>query len=285
MKPSLDKAHWGLWLWPLLGIGALGMWSHGQQQQLRSQLAQVQVQQQQQLAELNDRLVALGRHTPEVAATAAPAQTELAYQVDQQTVRTRLLLAQQAIHHQQFAEADQLLALQQQQLAVAHAVPNTLRQLLGPLIGRDRQRLQAWIHQKNSHDLQIDTRLSQLQSQLDHLALQAPQLALASDRQTVWQRLGGMIRIEPVQPQTAQRMALRALSCREAALTLGLARQAVSTHPERLALLLQQVDQQLATLPEPRLQAVRQQVRAIAALPAPVWTGLESVRLLPGAVS
>jgi hypothetical protein len=77
-------------------------------------------------------------------------------------------------------------------------------------------------------------------------------------------------------------MALRALSCREAALTLGLVRQAVATDPERLAVLMGEADRQLAALPEPAAQAVRAQLRALSSLPPPVWGGLDSARFLQG---
>lgn len=274
----------------LLGIPVLltllgGGWLYGQLLQVRQQLALEQGHHQQQLAELNDRLVALSRqHAAEPAVAQDVLPRALDYQLDQQVLATRLALVQQAINQKQFSYADQLMALQQQQLAAPQTTvaPETLRQLLLPLLARDRQRLQQWVIQKNSHDLLLDNRLAQLQQRLDLLARQTPRLASPPSEDGVWSRLRGLVQIEPANPQASQRMALRALSCREAALTLGLVRQAVATDPERLAVLLAEADRQLAALPEPAAQAVRAQLRALSSLPPPVWGGLESARFLQG---
>ena len=282
----MSRALWGvlgLCMLTLLGQG----WLYLHVQDVQATVLRSQQQQQQQMAELNDRLVALSRvqAVPVTSSRAASVPQALEYRIDQQLLLNRLRLIQQTVEREP-KQADQLLALQQQQLTGrgwAH-LSASLRQLLVPLLARDRQRLQQWLAEKNSHDVLMDTRLAQLQRQLDLLSIRPPRLE-PPQGQGIRAQLLALIRIEPASPQAGQQAVLRGLACREAALTLGLARHALRHDPERLAVLLGQVDTQLAALPDPAVVHVRQQVRALINMKAPVWSGLESLRLLEGAGS
>lgn len=293
-----------MWFWRavfvvlLLLLSASGGWLYHQQQLELRQLQQDHKALNQQLGDLNDRLVAIARQQTQPVlpslqhSTGLPEQTALI----RQNVQQGLVLAQAALQQGRADDADVLLQNIEQVLQqpaaqlLAPAVVTGLR----AAIQTDRKQLLQQAQRRQTASQAMDRALMQIQQQLGQMARQNPVLhqpttnspltpaSEQTDASDWFTRLAQVVSIQRVSPEQQVTLAQRALLCREVALTLGLARHAVrQQQPDQLRSLLQEAIQQLSRLPDAEAVQARQAIERLLSAPVAPPQLLKSLSLLP----
>lgn len=293
-----------MWLWRavLLGLFVLlsGLcWQLYAQQQLSIQrLQQEQKSLTQQLGDLNDRLVALSRVQSQPVAFAVesvvttPEQGELL----RQNIRQGLKLAQAALQDGRQQDADAVL------LGIQNTLNSPAQQWLAPAlvdglrtaIQSDRVQIGQTAQRRYTARQSMDRAVMQIQQYLDHMASRGPVLRVqqnplsaevidSNNNSASWlDRLAEVVSLQRVIEDQQVTLSQRALLCREAALTLGLARHAIrQQQPDQVRALLQETALQLSRLPDAEAVQARQWVTQLAVLPLPSTMPLSALALLP----
>lgn len=297
-----------MWFWRaiflllLLLLSGWGWQLYAEQQLELARLDQNQATLTQQVADLNDRLVAVARTQAQpndvllTQTVITPEQAELM----RQNIRQSLTLAQYAIQRGQATDADALLLSVQAVLQGGQSqqwfAPAVL-QGLQRAIQMDRAAISQAAQQQQTGDQSLERALIQIQQQLDQMARQAPVLHLPDLTQPTdsasqqhsdhaersWlDRLAQVVSIQRVSPEQQVTLAQRALLCREVALTVGLARHALrQQQPDQLRALLREAIQQLSRLPDAQAVQARQRLTQLLATPLPAVVPLRALALLP----
>lgn len=262
-------------------IGAWGAWDTYQRQVLSLTTLQDHLTQQHlQIAQLNDRLVALDRQQRQ-----QPAVTETATQLSVQSTRQSVLLllqfAQQHLDHAQLPQALAQLQQLEQQLATGTLDPmerEALRQVIqsdiAALKQRDQQQQQAWRLQ--------DHAIARLQDLIQYNAQTLPRAqAPALAAQTSWQEhLQGWVSIRAAQPTLWMELHQRTFLCYQTLILLGQIRSTLPTQQlDTLSRLWLAVDVQLAQLPDGHSVHARQLARQLAQIAPPARYQLQSLQL------
>ena len=297
-----------MWFWRaiflllLLLLGGWGWQLYAEQQLELARLDHNQATLTQQVADLNDRLVAVARiqAQPNNVVLSQTAPTPEQVELMRQNIRQSLTLAQYAIQRGQAADADALLlsvqaVLQggQSRQGFAPAVLQGLQQA----IQMDRAAISQAVQQQQTSDQSLERALIKIQQQLDQMARQAPVLHLPDLTQPTesasqqysdqiersWlDRLAQVVSIQPVSSEQQVTLAQRALLCREVALTIGLARHALrQQQPDQLRALLREAIQQLSRLPDAQAVQTQQRLTQLLATPLPAAVSLRALALLP----
>jgi hypothetical protein len=260
-------------------IGSWGVWDVYQHQiNTIMLLKDGQQQQQMQIAQLNDRLVALDRQQRQQP-TMTETATQLNLQTSRQSVMLLLQLAQQHIDHVQIPQA--LVQLQQldQQLAglsLEWTQQAQFRQILQQDIMMLRQQYQQQQQLWNKQDIAI----ARLQDFLQSNAQSVPQSRLI-DEQSSWQtRLQGWVSIRRAQPSAWMDMNQRYFMCYQTMTLLGLIRTSLPLQQtDTLRRLWQDVDQHLAQLADGHSVRARQLAQQLANIAPPATYQLQSLQL------
>lgn len=270
----------GLVLIGALLIGSWGAWDAYQRQ--RQTLANLQdnlAQQHLQLAQLNDRLVALDRQQRQ-----QPSITEAATQLSQQSSRQSILLllqfAQQHVDHGQIPAAiAQLQQLEQQLALLSPTQHDALRRVMQQDIAILKQRYQQ---QQRLWALQ-DSAIARLQDLLQINAKTMPRAQpVAPQGQTPdWsQHLQGWVSVRRADPAAWLDLNQRALICYQALMVLGQIRTALpQQQPDTLRRLWQDVDHDLAQLSDGYSVQARSLAQQVSMLAPPAAYSLQSLQL------
>lgn len=270
----------GLVLIGALLIGSWGAWDAYQRQ--RQTLANLQdnlAQQHLQLAQLNDRLVALDRQQRQ-----QPSITEAATQLSQQSSRQSILLllqfAQQHVDHGQIPAAIAQLQQLEQQLALLSptqhdALRRVMQQDIATLKQRHQQQQRLWALQ--------DSAIARLQDLLQINAKTMPRAQpVASQGQTPdWsQHLQGWVSVRRADPTAWLDLNQRALICYQALMVLGQIRTTLpQQQPDTLRRLWQDVDHDLAQLSDGYSVQARSLAQQVSMLAPPAAYSLQSLQL------
>lgn len=269
----------------LAGAGGLLVYQERQHQQ---QLAQVNQQQNalaKQMADLNDRLVALARQAPTVQPAAQPAALNTLSQSAQLlklTLRQSLILAQTALDVGRIEDANQLLYYVQRTLysAQQEQLSSAIGEGLKQAVLADQTQIAKRAAQVRHAQHQTDQALAKIQDYLAATAYMGPQLRAidAAGQAQSWRQI---FILEPVRSDRQQNIAVRALICHETALTLALARQALAQQQlDQYRQLLLTADQKIQGLPDPAAMQVHQWLQQLLSQPMPRVVVLQSLALL-----
>lgn len=271
---------------------------YAEQQLMIQRLQQDQKTLNQQLGDLNDRLVAVARMQAQPVSLSVEPNLAVPEQAVfiRQNIRQALLLAQAALVDGRQEDADalllniQILLQSPAQQSLAPALVAGLQQA----IQADRLQLGQTAQLRQTARQSMDRALLRIQQQLDQMARQGPVLYTTSGTKptdntaadlpaTSWlDRLTQIVAIQRVPSNQQVTLVQRALLCREIALTVGLARHAVrQQQPDQLRALLQEAVQQLSRLPDAEAVQTRQWLEQLLASPLPQAVPLKSLALLP----
>jgi hypothetical protein len=293
----------------LLLMSAIAFLSYDAYHQYQQQLLSMQQEQQnnqRQIADLNDRLVALARQqqpslnllgglvSPQVVDSHNAAQqlqlqmqqNELK-QAQQQWLKSSLQLAQQALSQGNAPFALQLLqqvqsrVLEQEKqdtdpinLALLQAIRNDQEQL-------KRAQMRDQIILNN-----VERSLSTIQQQLLHFSDLPPSLAASKnsdDKKHILPHLSKIISIERVDPTTQQQMLTRSLLCKQASFSVGLARAALNEQDNlKINEYLNNALQLIKPLTDANMTTLYQQLLKIQSQQLPKAIQLSSLALLTG---
>lgn len=289
-----QKILWGLLILCAVALTKLGYdVYHGQRKQIQA-LLQQQQDGQQQLADLNDRLIAvarqqaspmdaLGNPTQLKPAMDAAEQLQLEmqrnelYQLRQHWLTASLKLAEQSLQQGQWLRASQLLQeVETQLLSQKDVQKDAMSVALLKAIKIDQVQVEHARAASQISQQQIDPLLNQLQQRLMQLSNQRPNYAAEHHDEAsnnILHRLSHILVIEPASPLTQQAMASRSLVCRQIAFSIGLSRQALSVGNYELFIhYLDDALTQIQPLTDDDVRQVAIQLSRIRAqqLPAPV---------------
>lgn len=293
-----------LWAVVLCCVGLLMKLAYdvyfAQNQQIQT-LLQQQQDNQQQLADLNDRLVAVARQQPlgsnlldkstSLTQTLNAAQTlqlEMQHhevqQMQQQWSYATIQLAQQSLTEGQVNRALQLLQQVQTQLVQQNdAKQDALNVALSTAISNDQVQIKQSAVRNQAARQQVIQALSQLEQQLLLLADREPAFVAAhhdASSTGVWHMLSHILIVEQSNPATQHAMANRGLVCRQGSFGIALARQALMSGNDTLfQQYIQDAQTQLKPLADDDVRQVVLQLSHLAQqLPAPAT--LTSLALL-----
>ncbi len=282
----------------LMLLSWFGWQLYAEQQLMIQRLQQDQKTLNQQLGDLNDRLVAVARMQAQPVSLSVEPNLAVPEQAVfiRQNIRQALLLAQAALVDGRQEDADalllniQILLQSPAQQSLAPALVAGLQQA----IQADRLQLGQTAQLRQTARQSMDRALLRIQQQLDQMARQGPVLYTTSGTKptdntaadlpaTSWlDRLSQIVAIQRVPSNQQVTLVQRALLCREIALTVGLARHAVrQQQPDQLRALLQEAVQQLSRLPDAEAVQTRQWLEQLLASPLPQAVPLKSLALLP----
>lgn len=282
----------------LMLLSWFGWQLYAEQQLMIQRLQQDQKTLNQQLGDLNDRLVAVARMQAQPVSLSVEPNLAVPEQAVfiRQNIRQALLLAQAALVDGRQEDADalllniQILLQSPAQQSLAPALVAGLQQA----IQADRLQLGQTAQLRQTARQSMDRALLRIQQQLDQMARQGPVLYTTSGTKptdntaadlpaTSWlDRLTQIVAIQRVPSNQQVTLVQRALLCREIALTVGLARHAVrQQQPDQLRALLQEAVQQLSRLPDAEAVQTRQWLEQLLASPLPQAVPLKSLALLP----
>ena len=283
----------------LMLLSWFGWQLYAEQQLMIQRLQQDQKTLNQQLGDLNDRLVAVARMQAQPVSLSVEPNLAVPEQAVfiRQNIRQALLLAQAALVDGRQEDADalllniQILLQSPAQQSLAPALVAGLQQA----VQADRLQLGQTAQLRQTARQSMDRALLRIQQQLDQMARQGPVLyttrgtkltdrtAAADLPATSWlDRLTQIVAIQRVPSNQQVTLVQRALLCREIALTVGLARHAVrQQQPDQLRALLQEAVQQLSRLPDAEAVQTRQWLEQLLASPLPQAVPLKSLALLP----
>lgn len=292
----------------ILGVGVAGEELYQLADQHIKSIQAQQAQLSMQVSDLNDRLIAITRGekpASEVASTdpnraAQLSASDAAQKLSRHWLHQTLLLAQ--------AQLDQTPLQLTQQLHTLSAAEQTLNQIkqalpelvqsqsistltqsaLSRAIDADLHSIDDQGQKQVQANQNLDRRLAELQLQLDRMARQGPSLRVATvtnepakkstaDDLSLLQRIDRLFIIEKPAQDVRTNMLQRSLICREVALTLGLARQALAGgQADRVRQLLTDSRDQLAGLVDPD---ARQTLATLASLTVAENTKLQLTAL------
>lgn len=282
----------------LMLLSWFGWQLYAEQQLMIQRLQQDQKTLNQQLGDLNDRLVAVARMQAQPVSLSVEPNLAVPEQAVfiRQNIRQALLLAQAALVDGRQEDADalllniQILLQSPAQQSLAPALVAGLQQA----VQADRIQLGQTAQLRQTARQSMDRALLRIQQQLDQMARQGPVLYTTSGTKptdhtaadlpaTSWlDRLSQIVAIQRVPSNQQVTLVQRALLCREIALTVGLARHAVrQQQPDQLRALLQEAVQQLSRLPDAEAVQTRQWLEQLLASPLPQAVPLKSLALLP----
>ena len=282
----------------LMLLSWFGWQLYAEQQLMIQRLQQDQKTLNQQLGDLNDRLVAVARMQAQPVSLSVEPNLAVPEQAVfiRQNIRQALLLAQAALVDGRQEDADalllniQILLQSPAQQSLAPALVAGLQQA----VQADRLQLGQTAQLRQTARQSMDRALLRIQQQLDQMARQGPVLYTTSGTKptdntaadlpaTSWlDRLSQIVAIQRVPSNQQVTLVQRALLCREIALTVGLARHAVrQQQPDQLRALLQEAVQQLSRLPDAEAVQTRQWLEQLLASPLPQAVPLKSLALLP----
>ncbi|XID75126.1 hypothetical protein ACF3NA_00705 [Alkanindiges sp. WGS2144] len=223
-----------------------------QRDQQLQQIAQNQQVNQKQLADLNDRLVAVARQqgnmaTPESSSHAAlflpqdqrwqlqlNRQRSELRQLQRQWALTALHLSQDYLKQANYQQAQQLLLeLQQNIIESQQTIADPFNHTLLQTIKIDQLNISQEASRQQQRRDSLGQVLAQLQQQLNLMAVQPPssllsQSASADHRILSRDWFKHLFLLEPAQPQVSQHMLDRSFICKQASINIAMARQAVN---------------------------------------------------------
>lgn len=275
-------------------------------QQRQQQLLQSQQAAQKQIADLNDRLVAVARQQASNASTANPAnasqpirlspsqqvqinqQRNTLRQQQRQWTLTALNLAQDSLRQGNAKKAQQLLLELQQNIIedqqdFTDAFNNTLLQTLKI----DQLNIAQQATRQQQARSGLNQSLLQIQQQLNLLAVQAPHRL---QQQPADQKESGisnwfkhLLLVEPAAPEAGQHMLDRNFICKQASINVAIARLALSQSDQvNFTSNLNEALTQLYLLPDPASRQIAQQLDKLKNQPWPASIELTSLTLLTG---
>lgn len=277
-------------------------------QQALQSMQQEQQSSQQQIADLNDRLVALARQQPSLSFMGTGLSTQLAdsqhaaqqlqiqmqraelKQVHQQWLKSSLELAQQTLDQ---GKIDTTLVMLQQ--IQTHTL-DSQRQDADPLnlallqaIHNDQQQLKQ-ARDRDQVTLNTMARsLELIQQQLLRFSDLPPTLVAAStseEKKHILPKLSKIISIERVEPTTQQQMLTRSLLCKQASFSLGLARAAIlENNNAAVGFYLQNAAQLIKPITDANITSVSSQIVKLQTRQLPKPIGLTSLALVSSSKS
>lgn len=271
----------GLMLACAVLIGAWGVWDSYQHQLMNINALQHSLTQQHlQIAQLNDRLVALDRQQrqqPEITEAA----TQLSVQSTRQSILLLLQLAQQHVDHGQMPQAMAQLEQLRQQLAQSSLDP-IQREQLNRVISADISALKQQ-HQQQQRRLGLqDHAIARLQDLIQENAKTLPQAHTPQVMQhSSWQtQLQGVVRIREAEPKVWMDLQQRSFICYQTLIVLGqIRRHLPEQQPDTMRRLWQSVDEQLAQLSDGQSVHARQLAQQLAQLAMPAPYPLQSLQV------
>lgn len=295
-----------LYVAAIVGVGYLGekVYLSGQQhnQDVDSRIAALSIQ----VSDLNDRLIAASREKKEDTHTEAPNAVSgltlsMAQIFPQHWLKQTLQLAQSQLDFDQqaspvnaFESAKNTLNLVKSNLnalVTGHAISELTASAVARAIDNDLKMIDSQAQTQRQEIQLLDRRLAQLQLTLDAMARQGPSMQMmttvtSSSAQgavvpalelSFAQRISRLFVIEKPALNVRENMLQRGLVCREVALTIGLARQALAQgQSDRVMQLLADGRAQLAGIVDP---AAKQMQQSITALSVPVHPKLQLTAL------
>jgi hypothetical protein len=295
-----------LYVAAIVGVGYLGekVYLSGQQhdQEVENRIAALSIQ----VSDLNDRLIAASRDKKDdshIDSTHAVSSLTLsmAQIFPQHWLKQTLQLAQSQLDFDQqtlpvnaFESAKNTLNLVKSNLnalVTGHAISELTATALARAIDSDLKMIDSQA-QTQRQDIQLlDRHIAQLQLTLDAMARQGASMQLVTAATNIpaqnnaapapelsfTQRISRLFVIEKPALNVRENMMQRGLVCREVALTLGLARQALAQgQSDRVMQLLADGRTQLAGIVDP---AAKQMQTSIAALSVPAHPKLQLTAL------
>ena len=268
------------------------------QQVVENRLAALSIQ----ASDLNDRLIAVSRDDKpdsvnSTGHTLSPLTLSMAQVFPQHWLKQNLQLAQSQLDFDQktslvnaFESSKNTLNLVKSNLNALvsdQAISTLIASVLARAIEVDLKMIDSQAQAQRQEIQLLDRQIGQLQLTLDAMARQGPSMQMTtaaipssiknvsapSNELSFTQRISRLFVIEKPATNVRQNMLERGLVCREVALTLGLARQALAQgQSERVMQLLADSRTQLAGVVDP---AAKQMQAAIAALQVPAHPKLQ----------
>lgn len=256
-----------------------------------------------QLADLNDRLVAVARQQQPAGgqtgtSTAQPLRLSPAQQVQLTSQRNELKqyqrqwtlaalkLAQDHLQHNDFAEAQQiLLELQQSVLNTQQDFNNPFYRTLLQTLKIDQLSIEQQMPRRQQARDSLNHALQQIQQQLNLMAVQAPQLGQAAPlkQSGIKNWLAHWFQVERASPEAEQQMLDRRFIGKQASLLVALARVALARgDATNFVTTLDEATTQLALLPDHQARQLGQQLTVLKNQPWPIPIQLTSLTLLSG---
>ena len=294
----------------LLIIALVGLGSYLYQQGSH-QLQQMQLDQQtsqKQIADLNDRLVAVSRQQqgrevgsnvgqPNVTTQASQAEHE---QLNQQRSDLRLLqrqwsltalqLANDYLKQANYQKSEQiLLQVQQNIIESQHSIPDPFNDTLLQTLKIDQLNISQEAIRQQQQRSGLDQALVQLQQQLNLMAVQPPSALLNQsdngDKNSVFSGawFKHLFLLERTNPTTAQHMLDRSFVCKQASINIAMARLAISNNSQmRFSSNMNEAMVQLNLLTDPNARQVARQLNKLKNVKLPLNVELTSLTLLSG---
>ena len=280
-------------------------------QQRSHQLQQMQLDQQasqKQIADLNDRLVAVARQQqgrdvgsniaqPNFTLQASQAEHQ---QLNQQRNDLRLLqrqwsltalqLANDYLKQANYQKSEQiLLQVQQNIIESQHSISDPFNNTLIQTLKIDQLNISQEAIRQQQQRNSLDQALMQLQQQLNLMSVQPPSALLNQSANgdknsvlsTAWFK--HLFLLEPANPTTAQHMLDRRFVCKQASINIAMARLAVSNNSQmRFNSNINEAMVQLNLLTDPNARQIAQQLNKLKNLKLPLNVELTSLTLLSG---
>lgn len=286
----------------VLALSTYLVYQHGTQQQQRLEQNQQAIQKQ--LADLNDRLVAVARQQQPAGSqtgtsASQPMRLSPAQQVQLTTQRNELKqyqrqwtlaaleLAQDHLQHNDFADAQQiLLELQQSVLNTQQDFNNPFYRTLLQTLKIDQLSIEQQAPRRQQARDSLNHALQQIQQQLNLMAVQPPQLGQASPLKPTgiknW--FSHWFQVERASPEAEQHMLDRRFIAKQASLLVALTRVSLERgDASNFATTLDEATTQLALLPDHQARQLMQQLVILKNQPWPTPIQLTSLTLLSGA--
>ncbi len=288
----------------LVGLGNYLYLQRGQKMQTMQQNQQLN---QKQIADLNDRLVAVARqqqsslptnHNHGLMTMQLNQAQQVQFSQQQRDLRqlqrqwslTALQLTQNYLRHAQYDKAQQLLLQLQQniiesQSIIADPFNNTLLQTLKI----DQLNISQEAQRQHQNQASLDQVLAQVQQQLNLMSVQAPSSLLnqASEQDktrilsTAWFKQ--LFLLQPADANTSQHMLDRSFICKQASLNIAMARLALASNSQvGFSSNMTEAVGQLNLLADPSAAQISQQLNKLKTAKLPATIELTSLTLLSG---
>lgn len=299
MKQTIQLAGMVVLFIFILGLSYF-LYQHNQQSNLA--LEQLQQNHTKQIADLNDRLVAVARqhsdpatasHAINLSASNVASQQQVIGQqqqqfrtLQQQWTLTALQLAQQQLNASDYRRAQELLLQLQQNVAADYRVQQSpLQATLLQTLKIDQLSIRQNETRQQQLQEQTDRSLSQLQQQLNNLAVHTTTAWSAENQPMLstpwWKRL---LIIERINPDMAQQQLDRNFIYKQASLNIAMARLALMQHnPLDFNRYLTEATAQLKLLTDVNSRQILQRLNKLANQPLAERIQLTSLTLLAGA--
>ena len=289
----------------IIVMAGLGIYLFQQRGHTIQTLLQNQQSSQKQIADLNDRLVAVARQQQGIMASNYNGATPVPFnqsqqiqfsdqqhalrQLQRQWSLSALQLAQDYVRQANYEKAQSLL------LQLQHTIINSHRSMADPFNETLLQTLKAdqlTISQESQRQRQtrasLNQTLGQLQQQLNLMSVQVPNSLLTSTpaqkNNTAHQAwFKQLFLLQPTDKATSQHMLDRSFICKQASLNIAMARLALTSNNQMsFSSNMTEAVGQLSLLADPNAQQIAQQLHKLKNAKLPVNGELTSLTLMSG---